>query len=74
MLAHLQAKAGDFAGATATAESIPTIKRYDYPGPSDGYYDALKPGMLAIVAQFEFAAGEKAAARERLASGRRVVS
>jgi beta-lactamase regulating signal transducer with metallopeptidase domain/tetratricopeptide (TPR) repeat protein len=66
MLAHLQAKAGDFVGAIGTAESIPTIKRKDFPGPSDGFYDAIKPSTLAIVAQLQFEAGEKAGARKRL--------
>jgi beta-lactamase regulating signal transducer with metallopeptidase domain len=66
MLAHLQAKAGDFAGAFRTAESIPTIKREDFPGPSDGFYDAIKPSTLAIIADLQFQSGEKAAARERL--------
>ncbi len=66
MLAHLQSKAGDFAGAFRTAESIPTIKREDFPGPSDGFYDAIKPSTLAIIADLQFQSGEKAAARERL--------
>jgi tetratricopeptide (TPR) repeat protein len=66
MLAHVQAKAGDFVGAIGTAEFIPTIKRKDFPGPSDGFYDAIKPGTLAIIAQLQFEAGEKAGASERL--------
>ena len=66
MLAHLQAKAGDFGGAVDTALTIPPIKRKDYPGPSDGYYDALKPATMALVAQLEYAAGEKARAQTLL--------
>ncbi len=66
MLAHLQAKAGDYAGAIQTAESIPNIKRKDFPGPSDGYYDALKPCTLAIIAPLQFENGDKAGAGERL--------
>ena len=65
-LAHLQAKAGDFVEAIRTAESIPTIKRTDFPGPSDGFYDAIKPSTLAIIAQLQFEAGEKTGASERL--------
>jgi beta-lactamase regulating signal transducer with metallopeptidase domain/tetratricopeptide (TPR) repeat protein len=66
MLAHLQARTGDFVGAIRTTESIPIIKRKDFPGPSDGFYDAIKPGTLAIIAQLQFEAGEKAGASERL--------
>ena len=36
-IASLQAEAGDFAGARQTADSIPDIKRADFPGPSDGF-------------------------------------
>ena len=68
MLAHLQAKAGDFAGAFGTAKSIPTIKREDFPGPSDGFYDAIKPSTLAIIADLQYQSGEKAAGAETTSS------
>ncbi len=66
MLAHLQAMAGDLAGAVETTQFIPMIQRKDYPGASDGFYDAIKPGTSAIIAQLQFEAGEKALASERL--------
>jgi beta-lactamase regulating signal transducer with metallopeptidase domain/tetratricopeptide (TPR) repeat protein len=66
MLAHLQAKAGDFAGANRAVEAMPSIKRKDYPGPSDGFYDAVKPCTLAIIAKLQFDGGEKASAGARL--------
>ena len=66
MLAHLQAMSGEFDDAIRTTESIPAIKRQDFPGPSDGFYDAIKPATLAIVAHLQFEGGEKARARERL--------
>ena len=59
IIAHLQAKAGDFAGARQTADSIPKIKRGDFPGPSDGFYDAIKPGILALMARAQFDAAIK---------------
>jgi tetratricopeptide (TPR) repeat protein len=66
MLAHLQAKAGDLAGAIRAVEAMPSIKRGNYPGPSDGFYDAIKPCTLAIIAKLQFDAGEKASAGARL--------
>jgi beta-lactamase regulating signal transducer with metallopeptidase domain/tetratricopeptide (TPR) repeat protein len=66
LLAHLQAKLGKFADAVRTTESIPAIKRKDFPGPSDGFYDAIKPATPAIVAQLQFEGGEKARGHERL--------
>ena len=60
-IAHLQAMAGDIAGARATAEAIPEVRRADFPGPADGFYDAVKPGTLAIVAALADKAGERAA-------------
>ena len=66
MLAHLQAKAGDFAGANRTVEAMPSIRRGDYPGPSDGFYDAIKPCTSAIIAKMQFDEGEKASAGARL--------
>ena len=63
-IANLQAQAGDFAGARQTAESMPNIKRHDFPGPSDGIYDAIKPATLAINARFQAKTGDKAGASE----------
>ncbi len=51
MIAHLQAKADDFVAARATCLSMPSIKRTDYPGPADGFYDAVKPVTLGLVAE-----------------------
>jgi hypothetical protein len=64
MIANLQAQAGDFAGARQTAESIPSIKRSSFPGPSDGFYDAIKPATLAMNAQIQAEAGDRAGASE----------
>jgi len=64
MIANLQAKAGDFAGARQTADSIPNIKRKGFPGPSDGFYDAIKPATLAVNARLQAEAGDKAGASE----------
>ena len=61
IVSHLQARAGDFAGALATAESIPVLKRSDFPGRSDGFYDAVKPATFAIVAGLQAEAGDEAA-------------
>jgi len=66
MISNLQAIAGDFAGARQTADSIPNIKRKDFPGPSDGFYDAIKPATLAINARLQAEAGDKVAASEGL--------
>jgi len=66
MIANLQVKAGDFAGARQTADSIPNIKRKDFPGPSDGFYDAIKPATLAINAWLQAEAGDKGGASEGL--------
>jgi tetratricopeptide (TPR) repeat protein len=65
-IASLQADVGDFVGARATADSIPIVKRSDFPGPSDGFYDAIKPSILAMIAQHQFHAGDKAGASECL--------
>ena len=59
-IASLQANAGDFAGARQTADSIPDVKRADFPGPSAGFYDAIKPSILAMISQHQFDAGDKA--------------
>lgn len=60
VIAHLQARAGDFAGAIATAGAIPDLKRSDFPGPTDGFYDAIKPATFAIVAGLQAEAGSEA--------------
>ena len=65
-IASLQADAGDFASAHQTANSIPDIERADFPGPSDGFYDAIKPATLAQVARHQFKAGDKVAASRGL--------
>ena len=62
IVAHLQARAGDFPGALATARSMPDLKRSDFPGPSDGFYDAVKPVTFALIAGVQAEAGEKSAA------------
>jgi hypothetical protein len=66
-IAHLQARAGDFPGALATARSIPELKRTDFPGPSDGFYDAVKPVALALIASRQAEAGDQSAATVTLA-------
>ena len=65
-VAHLQARAGDFAGALATARSIPELKRSDFPGPSDGFYDAIKPVTFALIAGAQAEAGDRSAAAATL--------
>ncbi len=62
MIAHLQAKAGDFAGALQTIDSMPDIARRQFPGPSDGFYDAIKPATLAKVGRLEYDAVNRAGA------------
>jgi len=64
MISNLQASAGDFVGARRTADSIPNIKRKDFPGPSDGFYDAIKPTTLAINACLQAKASDKAGASD----------
>ena len=60
-VAHLQARAGDVPGALATARSIPDVKRSDFPGPSDGFYDAVKPVTFALIAGRQAEAGDRPA-------------
>jgi beta-lactamase regulating signal transducer with metallopeptidase domain/tetratricopeptide (TPR) repeat protein len=55
-IAHLQAKASDFGSALQTVESIPDITRQQFSGPSDGFYDAIKPATLAKVGRLQFEA------------------
>ena len=66
MVAMLQADAGDFAGARQTAESMPKIKRAEFPGPTSGFYDAVKPATFAIIGELAFDAQDKAEARDWL--------
>ncbi len=66
IIAHLQARAGDIPGALATARSIPTLRRSDFPGPSDGFYDAVKPAALAMIASVQTASGDRAGASTTL--------
>lgn len=66
IIAHLQARAGDIPGALATARSIPALRRADFPGPSDGFYDAVKPVALAMIASVQAAAGNRAGASTTL--------
>ncbi len=77
-IANLQAQSGDFTGARRTAEQVPNIKRSDFPGPSDGFYDAIKPATLAINARLQHEAGDKAGAsegfRQAIALSREIVT
>src|SRR5262249_50286383 len=57
-----QARAGVVDDALATARSIPELKRSDFPGPSDGFYDAIKPATFALIAAAQAEAGDRAAA------------
>jgi len=70
VVAHLQARAGDFEGATETAESIPDVRRADYPGPSDGFYDATKPATFALVAAVQAEAGDQSGADSSFAKSK----
>ncbi len=78
MLGHLLAKAGDFDGAIRTVRLIPAIRREDFPGPSDGFYDAIKPSTLAMIAGLQFKAGDQAGASgqllEAIALSRKIAS
>ncbi len=66
IIAHLQARAGDIPAALATARSIPALRRADFPGPSDGFYDAVRPVALAMIANEQAAAGDHAGASATL--------
>ncbi|MGO9466313.1 MAG: M56 family metallopeptidase [Isosphaeraceae bacterium] len=65
-VAHLQARAGDFSGALATARSILEVRRSDFPGPSDGFYDAVKPVTFVLIAGMQAEAGNRSAATATL--------
>jgi beta-lactamase regulating signal transducer with metallopeptidase domain len=49
-VALLQARSRGFREALETAQSIPDLKRADFPGPSDGFYEAVKPATFALIA------------------------
>ena len=42
------------------------MRRKDFPGPTDGYYDAIKPATLAIVARLQSDAGDRVPVTEGL--------
>jgi beta-lactamase regulating signal transducer with metallopeptidase domain len=65
-IAHLQAKSGELSAARQTVDAIPEVRRKDFPGLRDGFYDAIKPATLAIVARLQADAGDRAAATEGL--------
>ena len=50
----------------ATARSIPELRRSDFPGPSDGFFDAVKPVALALIAGWQAKAGDPSAAASTL--------
>jgi beta-lactamase regulating signal transducer with metallopeptidase domain len=56
IIAHLQAKTGDFAGALQIIDSIPDVTRQQFPGPRDGFYESIKPATLAKVGRLQFEA------------------
>ncbi|MGP0065221.1 MAG: M56 family metallopeptidase [Isosphaeraceae bacterium] len=64
MIAHLQARAGDFAAARQTADAIPDVRHRDFPGLTGGFYEAVKPSTLASIAGMQAEAGERVAASE----------
>ncbi len=66
LIAHLQAKAGDFGGSLQTVETIPNVVRKDFPGPVDGQYDAIKPIILAMIAHSQAEIGDMAGARQTI--------
>ena len=72
VVAHLQARAGDFDGAMATARSIPDLKRSDDPEPIEGYYDAVKPATYALIAGVQAEGGDDAAASATFAQAERL--
>jgi|GEM_PF-2702463 len=70
VVSHLQARADDIAGALETAESIPDVRRADYPEPSDGFYDSTKPATFALVAGVQAEAGDQNGASASFAKAR----
>jgi beta-lactamase regulating signal transducer with metallopeptidase domain len=65
-VAHLQARSGDVPGALATARSMPELKRSDFPGPSDGFYDAVQPVTFALIAGVQGENGDRSGAAATL--------
>ena len=61
-VAHLLAKSKESKAAIEAAEAIPALSRRDYAGPSDGFYDAVKPATFARIAEEMAKAGDKAGA------------
>jgi tetratricopeptide (TPR) repeat protein len=62
MVAPFQATAGDFAGALATARSIPDLKPSAFAGPSEGLHAADKSVTFAFIAGVQAKAGDHSAA------------
>ncbi|AMV38166.1 M56 family metallopeptidase [Planctomyces sp. SH-PL62] len=62
VLAHLQARASDLAGALATAEAIPDLRRDGRPEPNDGFHDSIKPATFALIGWRRAQAGDEAGA------------
>jgi hypothetical protein len=63
-IAELQSQCGDLDGAKETARSLPVLRRSDFPGKKDGYYDSVKPGTLAKVAVTLAKGGDAAGSSE----------
>ena len=55
---------GDFPGALATADAMPDLRRQDFPGPTDGFYDAIRPATLALIAECAADAGNATTAKQ----------
>lgn len=70
VVAHLQARAADIAGALETTESIPEVRRADDPGPNDGFYDAIKPATFALIAAVQADAGDQSGAAASFAQSK----
>ena len=66
MIAHYQAINGDPAAAMAVADSIPSLKRGDFPGLNEGFYDSVKPVTYVKIAQCELKAGRRDVAAQTL--------
>jgi beta-lactamase regulating signal transducer with metallopeptidase domain/tetratricopeptide (TPR) repeat protein len=78
MIAGMQARAGEVATALTTAASIPALGPKDHRTPADGFYEAIKPGTLAILAGVAASKGDDARAldalRDALALAREIES
>lgn len=64
MIAHLQAKVGDFDGASATAMDIPVFAPDSISERRDAFYHALRPVTLAIIAHLQSQSGQPGPARD----------